>query len=112
MVFPKHHIDHLNEIFVRKDNTSTVEDDTEEEQGIVETDLKEEEEKAPELQAATSESIDGEPVEDIDGEPIEDLDGEPMEDLDGEPMEDDEEETQRDGDDQQSKPQEIGDMFA
>lgn len=104
MVFPKHHIDNLTEIFVRKDAMPS-EEDAHEERSIPGNPAEQGKEETPEQEKVPSEPLDGELIEDVDGEPMEDLDGEPMEDLDGEPMEDEQQ-------DSEVKPEQIEDMFA
>ncbi|KAI8138308.1 hypothetical protein BJV82DRAFT_299808 [Fennellomyces sp. T-0311] len=84
MVFPQHHIDHLNGVFMKKA-------------------ANESESRAV---AVETEDVDGEPMEDVDGEPMhdaDDVDGEPLddEDVDGGPMIADE-----------KSDVEINDMFA
>ncbi|KAL1929370.1 hypothetical protein VTP01DRAFT_1508 [Rhizomucor pusillus] len=112
MVFPKHHIDNLTEIFVRKDAMPS-EEDAHEERSIPGNPAEQGKEETPEQEKVPSEPLDGELIEDVDGEPMEDLDGEPMEDLDGEPMEDlDGEPMEDEQQDSEVKPEQIEDMFA
>lgn len=99
MVFPQHHIDYLNGIFMKKSSSNTSE--SESRSASPESILTESQASVPVAAATFTEEmmeqdnvVDGEPIsDDVDGEPMEsaDVDGEPLdpEDVDGEPLDQD-----------------------
>lgn len=137
MVFPQHHIDYLNGIFMKKSSSNTSE--SESRSVSPESILTESQASVPAAAATFTEEmmeqdndldgepipddVDGEPMEsaDVDGEPLdaEDVDGEPLDqddmmaddDIDGEPLQDDDQ-TPANEDQQVPSATDIDDMFA
>ena len=107
MVFPQHHIDNLNGIFMKKSSNHTSE--SESRSASPESIFTESQASVPATAAAVAASSTEEPMEEgnaVDGEPLpNDVDGEPMEPegVDGEPME---------PEDVDGVPLEQGDMIA
>ncbi|KAJ8662758.1 hypothetical protein O0I10_001722 [Lichtheimia ornata] len=138
MVFPQHHIDNWNGIFMKKSSSNTSE--SESRSASPESILTESQASVPAAAAAsTSElmeednDVDGEPIpddvdgvpmesEDVDGEPLEpeDVDGVPLDegdmvaddDIDGEPLQEDDQAPVNEDQQQVPSSSDIDDMFA
>ncbi|KAI9303100.1 hypothetical protein BJ944DRAFT_268929 [Cunninghamella echinulata] len=79
MVFPKHFIEKLNEIFMKKSDQNL------KQPTLSDSGIKVNEDNNLEDQ---ENDLDGEAMDDVDGEAMDDVDGEAMDDIDGEAMDD------------------------